>query len=350
MKREILINGSPRETRVAILEDDRLVELLVDRPDQRRTVGDIYLGRVEQSSPGIQAAFVDIGLEKSAFLHASDLLEPTRTTTTPRTDDPTSSRPRPTTAPERGRGRRQRSGDDAEAGAGAASGATAMGRAASHASARSRAGASFPTSPSILKKGEILPVQVTKEPISTKGCRVTAQISLAGRFLVYMPYASKVGVSAARSRAASSGPSCARWSSKLAAQGCRRRDRPHRRRGRDRGALPARDRLAAQHLEEDQAQADVRRARRRRCCSARRSLTRGIIRDLFSAKVDALWVDSQRAAPRDRASTWSRSIPELIERVQLYDEPTPLFDKFDIETGDPRPLQAARASCRPAAT
>jgi Ribonucleases G and E len=76
VKREILINGSQRETRVAILEDDRLVELLVDRADHRRTVGDIYKGRVEAVLPGIQAAFVDIGLEKSAFLHASDLLEP----------------------------------------------------------------------------------------------------------------------------------------------------------------------------------------------------------------------------------------------------------------------------------
>src|ERR671920_1616938 len=76
LKREILINGSQRETRVAILEDDRLVELLVDRPDHRRSVGDIYLGRVEAVLPGIQAAFVDIGQEKSAFLHASDLLEP----------------------------------------------------------------------------------------------------------------------------------------------------------------------------------------------------------------------------------------------------------------------------------
>ncbi|HEX2638634.1 MAG TPA: hypothetical protein VHL81_15975, partial [Gemmatimonadales bacterium] len=66
LKREILINGSQRETRLAILEDDRLVELLVDRPDHRRTVGDIYLGRVEAVLPGIQAAFVDIGQEKSA--------------------------------------------------------------------------------------------------------------------------------------------------------------------------------------------------------------------------------------------------------------------------------------------
>src|SRR6185295_8912334 len=76
LKREILINGGQRETRVSIMEDDRLVELLIDRPDHRRTVGDIYLGKVEAVLPGIQAAFVDIGQEKSAFLHASDLLEP----------------------------------------------------------------------------------------------------------------------------------------------------------------------------------------------------------------------------------------------------------------------------------
>src|SRR5215469_11395522 len=75
MKREILINANPRETRVAILEDEQLVELLVDRPEARRMVGDIYLGKVEAVLPGIQAAFVDIGTEKSAFLHASDLVQ-----------------------------------------------------------------------------------------------------------------------------------------------------------------------------------------------------------------------------------------------------------------------------------
>src|SRR5438552_2452785 len=74
MKREILINAVPRETRIAILEDEKLVELLVDRPDNRRMVGDIYYGRVDAVLPGIQAAFVDIGTEKSAFLHASDLV------------------------------------------------------------------------------------------------------------------------------------------------------------------------------------------------------------------------------------------------------------------------------------
>jgi ribonuclease G len=74
VKREILINSAPRETRVAILEDDQLVELLVERPDARRMLGDVYLGKVEAVLPGIQAAFVNIGTEKSAFLHASDVV------------------------------------------------------------------------------------------------------------------------------------------------------------------------------------------------------------------------------------------------------------------------------------
>src|ERR1700679_3364940 len=75
MKREILINATSREARVAILEDEELVELLVDRPDNRRMIGDIYLGKVEAVLPGIQAAFVNIGTEKSAFLPASDVVE-----------------------------------------------------------------------------------------------------------------------------------------------------------------------------------------------------------------------------------------------------------------------------------
>src|ERR671920_1265737 len=74
MKRDILINAGARETRVAILEDEQLVELLVERPDSRRMVGDVYLGKVEAVLPGIQAAFVNIGTDKAAFLHASDVV------------------------------------------------------------------------------------------------------------------------------------------------------------------------------------------------------------------------------------------------------------------------------------
>jgi ribonuclease G len=160
MKREILINASPRETRVAILEDEQLVELMIDRPDNRRMVGDIYLGKVEAVLPGIQAAFVDIGTEKQAFLHASDLVFPESDS---EGDDDAEDEP---------------SEDDEES--------PTNGR-------RKRVKA--PPIQDLLKRGQDIIVQVSKEPISTKGPRVTAQVSLAGRFLVYMPFASRVGVS-----------------------------------------------------------------------------------------------------------------------------------------------------------
>ena len=75
VRREIVVNDAGYDTRVALLEDGKLVELMHERPDQRGMVGDIVLGKVEAVVPGLQAAFVDIASEKSAFLHASDLAE-----------------------------------------------------------------------------------------------------------------------------------------------------------------------------------------------------------------------------------------------------------------------------------
>ncbi len=192
MKREILINGSQRETRVAILEDDRLVELLVDRPDHRRTVGDIYLGRVEAVLPGIQAAFVDVGQEKSAFLHASDLLEPDEDedpadeVDEDSNGDPADGSDPPVVALEEGSGERRpewRGRDRRRRGRGNGG----QGDRNKEGETRQREISprrALPNIQDILKKGQTLPVQVTKEPIGTKGCRVTAQISLPGRFLV----------------------------------------------------------------------------------------------------------------------------------------------------------------------
>ena len=75
MRKRIVINADPHETRIAILEENELVELLVERGEKRSHVGDIYKGRVNAVLPGMQAAFVEIGLPKTAFLHASDLAE-----------------------------------------------------------------------------------------------------------------------------------------------------------------------------------------------------------------------------------------------------------------------------------
>src|SRR5687768_1010968 len=170
MKREILISSSQRETRAAIIEDDQLVELLVDRPEARRMVGDIYVGKVEAVLPGIQAAFVDIGTEKAAFLHASDLVAPEGDEEADEDADEAEGE----------------SETESEQGGRKGGGGNGRGR-------RSRA--ALPPIQDVLKRGQEIIVQVSKEPISTKGPRVTAQVSLAGRFLVFMPFSSKVGVS-----------------------------------------------------------------------------------------------------------------------------------------------------------
>ncbi|MBI4542379.1 MAG: Rne/Rng family ribonuclease [Gemmatimonadetes bacterium] len=300
MKREILINGTPRETRVAILEDDTLVELLVDRPDARRSVGDIYLGKVEAVLPGIQAAFVDIGAEKSAFLHASDMVEPEE-------DE--------LEEDENGKSEPLGNGDDG------ANGSKASSR------AEGRRG-KYPPIQDLLKRGETKLVQVSKEPIGTKGPRVTAQISIPGRFLVYMPYASKVGVSR-----------------KIESQGerARLREMVSRILPADAGGVIVRtvgEELTEEHFKRELdsllklwkkiskkatflgAPALVQRET---------SLTRGIIRDLFSAKVDRLVVDSKELHG-EIMGYLDQVGPDLKERVELYAERTALFDQHDIES------------------
>jgi ribonuclease G len=158
VKREILMNTTANETRVAILEDGDLVELMVERPDSNRLVGDIYLGRVEAVLPGIQAAFVDIGTEKAAFLHVSDVAAEDGE------DDELDDEAALALA--------DGVSEPAEAGNGGNGGG---GR---------RRMRRYPPIQDLIQKGETLLVQVSKEPIGTKGPRVTAHVSLPGRFLV----------------------------------------------------------------------------------------------------------------------------------------------------------------------
>jgi len=296
MKREILINAGARETRVAMLEDDKLVELMVDRPDNRRMVGDIYLGKVEAVLPGIQAAFVDIGTEKSAFLHASDLVFPEDEEKDD--DDATADEP------------------DAE-------------QDEEEEPAAERRGRRAPAPPiqDQLKRGQEILVQVSKEPISTKGPRVTAQVSLAGRFLVYIPTASRVGVSR-----------------KIG-------DRDERKRLRElvQAVLPEDSggvivRTVGEDVTEDTFRRDLRSLqaqwkkiqRKTRFQKApslvhrETSLTRGLIRDVFSSKVDSLEVDSKQVY-NEVVEYLKEIAPELIERVKFYDGVVPLFDRAEVE-------------------
>ena len=310
MKREILISGSQRETRVAILEDDRLVELLVDRPDSHRSVGDIYVGKVEAVLPGIQAAFVDIGAEKSAFLHASDLIEADED------EDPEE---------------RVGEADDADEENGNGNGngggntkAVAPRRGGGPPRSRRRPA---PNIAEELKRGQTKLVQVIKEAIGTKGPRVTAQVSLAGRFLVYMPFASKVGVSR-----------------KIEAreQRAKLRDMVTKLVPADSGGWIIR--TVADDLTEASCKREIdhllglwKKIKRKassghapQLVQRETSLTRGIVRDLLSDTVDLLLVDS-KLLYNDVEQYLKQIDPELLPKVKVHHDETPLFDAYDIE-------------------
>jgi ribonuclease G len=147
--KEILVNVEPGETRVAILEDGQLVEVYYERPTGQRTVGSIYKGKVENVLPGMQAAFVNIGLERNAFLYVADALP-------------------------------AKNADEEESGQVRVEHREKNGRL---------------TIEDLLKPGQEVMVQVVKEAIGTKGARVTTHCTLPGRYLVLMPTVDYVGVS-----------------------------------------------------------------------------------------------------------------------------------------------------------
>jgi len=142
MSTELLINVTPSETRVAMIEDGNLQEIHIERESKRGIVGNIYKGRVSRVLPGMQAAFVDIGLDKAAFLHASDIVPHTECVA-------------------ENEKQQFQVRDISE----------------------------------LVRQGQDLVVQVVKDPLGTKGARLTTDVTLPSRYLVFMPGASHVGVS-----------------------------------------------------------------------------------------------------------------------------------------------------------
>ncbi|MCI0504739.1 MAG: ribonuclease G [Gammaproteobacteria bacterium] len=142
MSEEILINVTPRETRVAMVENGALTEVFIERATRLGLVGNIYKGKVSRVLPGMQAAFVDIGLERTAFLHASDILH-----------------------------------SHGNNGNGPSNGKTTE------------------DISRLLYQGQIVTVQVVKDPLGSKGARLTTQLSIAARYLVLMPEVDHIGIS-----------------------------------------------------------------------------------------------------------------------------------------------------------
>ncbi len=159
MQNEIMINATPGETRVAILERNQFVELHIERGSIQSVVGSVRRGRVTRVLPGMQAAFVDIGLEKAAFLYVGDFVEEDQAAADANGEGEEQS--------PRSRGRRPRNGN----------------------------GRQPPSIDTLLSEGQEIVVQVAKEPIGTKGARITSHISIAGRHLVLTPWSPRVGIS-----------------------------------------------------------------------------------------------------------------------------------------------------------
>jgi ribonuclease G len=178
MTKEIIINSTSTQTRVAITEDGNLVDFFVDYPENRRMVGDIYLGRVARVLPGIRAAFIDIGLKHDAFLHFSDIGERTRQFQEMLGED--DSDVDDEEEDESTNGIRENS---------AAKTNSFRGNIVNGQSKEEQ------TIIPKLHKGQEILVQIIKEPVNNKGVRVTSSISLPGRFCVLLPFDNKIGIS-----------------------------------------------------------------------------------------------------------------------------------------------------------
>ena len=194
MNKEMIIASNGHETRVAILEDDQLAELFVEREQHRGVVGNVYKGRVSKVLPGMQSSFVDIGLERDGFLYVSDVIA--NLDEYDKDDDEDDGAKGAKSA----NGAEGAGANGAEAGAeGAAAGAQGgerRGRGRGRGDREEgKERAPEPKIEELLKEGQDVIVQVAKEPLGTKGARLTCHVTLPGRFLVFMPTVDHIGIS-----------------------------------------------------------------------------------------------------------------------------------------------------------
>ncbi len=217
MNKEMIISSGDHETRVAILEDDQVVEVFIERENQRGVVGNVYKGRVNKVLPGMQSSFIDIGLERDAFLYVSEVVNTVEEFERLAGDDDEAEESGPgvpvvlpvpaVDVPELPPALESSPGEQplavapapaVEAAVAAAAPADGRTDRRSRDRDRERAGAADRPQPKIedlLKEGQDILVQVVKEPLGTKGARLTSHVTMPGRFLVFMPTVDHVGVS-----------------------------------------------------------------------------------------------------------------------------------------------------------
>src|ERR1041385_6812531 len=183
MNKEMIISSGAHDTRVAILEDDQVVEIFIERENQRGVVGNIYKGRVSKVLPGMQSSFVDIGLERDAFLYVSEVINTVEEFERLAGDDEDE---------QDGRKTEDGSAEPAEGAESASASKPPERRGRDRDRDKDQPQAKIED---LLKEGQEVLVQVVKEPLGTKGARLTSHVTMPGRFLVFMPTVDHVGVS-----------------------------------------------------------------------------------------------------------------------------------------------------------
>ncbi len=281
MSEEILVNVTPRETRVAVVENGMLQELHIERGSQRGVVGNVYKGKVQRVMPGMQAAFVDIGLERAAFLHANDIFR---------------SAPLDAVA-----------GDDAPA--------------------APPPQMQIPIA-DLLRDGAEVVVQVVKDPIGSKGARLTTQISIPSRYLVLLPRSKVVGISA-RIEDDAERARLKTLMAELTAGGA----------GHGYIVRTNAEGQPAEALAEDIAYLGrVWELIERNAAEAKvgsrvyedLSLPLRAVRDLIRRDVDKVKVDSRETCERLREFA-ARYMPALADKVEHYTGARPVFDMYGVE-------------------
>ncbi|OQX95466.1 hypothetical protein B6I21_05280 [candidate division KSB1 bacterium 4572_119] len=278
MKKKIIINAAIGEIRIAILENDKLAELFVEKPESERSVGDIYLGRVVNVVKGMRAAFVNIGQKQDAFLHFSDIGESFSTVSAMVDLDD--------------------NGNNQKA-----------------------------YSPDEIKVGQQILVQIIKEPISTKGSRLTTQISIPGRFLILVPNSRMVGVS-----------------KKIENMRDRKRLRKIGREIRPDGfglivrtVAEGRDKLVLQADVEalkknwKKIENKIKNSKPPELVFKDMGMMSSVIRDLFTKDVDSLIVDSRKLY-RKIVHYLKGVAHGMAPMVEYYDRREPIFDHYGIES------------------
>jgi len=288
MASEIIINVAPEETRVAVLDRKILTDLYIDRVKQRDFVGNVYKGKIVKVLPGLQAAFVDIGQEKAAFMHVSELVGEAGKLDF---DDPFVEVE--DKAPEVPKAKRSSSKPIEE----------------------------------LVEEGEELMVQVTKGPIGTKGSRVTAYISLPGRYLVFMPNVDHIGIS----RRIEKDEERARL--KQLMQKLRKPGQGYIVRTVSEGVSDEELRSDVEFLQAswEEILDKKKRLKAPALLHSDLDLVFRTVRDHFTRDVQHLWIDSKADYEAIREFV-GRYLPELLSRIHLYTKEEPIFDHFDLET------------------